>query len=187
MNSIPIGTCEYGMYDFSDTANSLLLSQGWSAVTFAELSGDYHDDFISYFNSNGGLTALLSWETGAGCCFSFGELTDGQLAVSHPTVDLNCMIWPGDSAGEQCNEPGGHIQGTTYNWYSYYACHNGETIVSQIDPNITFAVTPVCVSVGYRSPGIWKRCGNFTTVNTTESTDEPLPTTTIATAGKSNF
>ena len=46
-------------YDHTDSSNSQLLNEGWVPITFDELSGDYKDDFISYYNLNGGLEALL--------------------------------------------------------------------------------------------------------------------------------
>ena len=48
------------MYDHSDTSNAYLLSEGWSPLTFAELSGGYKDDFVRYYNENSGLYTLLA-------------------------------------------------------------------------------------------------------------------------------
>ena len=173
--------CEYGMYDFSDVTNAMLLSQGWSPLTWSELSGSYRDDFISYFNANEGLYSLITWNSNS-CCFSFGELDDAQLVVSHPTVDVNfCMIWPGLGSGSQCNPAGGYAAGVKYNWYSANSCHNGEQVVTNIDPNITFALTTVCTSLNNNNPGIWKRCGNFTGFPISYSTTIDQPTTTTAT------
>ena len=55
--------CEYGMYNHADSTNSQLTGDGWNAVTFAELSGEYKDDFIEFYNTNGGITSLLTWSS----------------------------------------------------------------------------------------------------------------------------
>ena len=152
--------CEYGMYDHSDTSNAYLLGQGWSLLTFTELSGSCKDDFIEYFNTNGGIYSLLTWSS-SNCCFAYGELTDTRLRLT--TGDTgSCYVYPAIGSSYQCNPSGGYPQGTLYNFFSYGACHNGQLYIYQLTGNnVTFSTTTICATAN--NPGIWKRCANSTT------------------------
>ena len=143
------------MYDHSDTSNAYLLSQGWSLLTFAELSGNYKDDFIRYFNENSGIYSLLTW-TSTNCCFAYGELTNTRLTMTTGSTGY-CHVFPAIGTSSQCNPIGGYPQGTLYNFRSIGDCHNGESYVTSLADTVTFGTTTVCLEGN--NPGIWKRCG----------------------------
>ena len=92
---------EYDMYGPSDSINSQLLSEEWIAVTFDELSGDYKDDFLSYYNSNGCLKELLTWSSG-NCCFSFPESDHVSLTMNIGTR-MHCHVNPEIGGNIVCN------------------------------------------------------------------------------------
>ena len=73
--------CEYGIYDHTDSSNDQLLGDGWVPVTYADLSSTYLDDFIEFYNTNGGLPLLITWSS-SNCCFAFSELSDTRLTIN---------------------------------------------------------------------------------------------------------
>ena len=151
--------CEYGMYDHSDSSNSQLLSEGWVPLTFDELSGAYKDSFISYYNLNGGLKALLSWSSGD-CCFSFSESNDVQLTINlGSTLTEYCHVYPQFDGNQACNPSGGYTQGRIYSFYSPSACNDGTQHFNTIPSDVTIGTTDVCQPSN--NPGIWRRCGMF--------------------------
>ena len=116
--------CEYGMYDHTDSSNSQLLSQRWPAVTFNKLSGHSKDDFISYYNLDGGLEALLTWSSG-NCCFLFSELDDVQLSMKVRSTRTDCHAKPEIGENIACNPSSGYQLGKIYSLRSQNECNNG--------------------------------------------------------------
>ena len=150
--------CEYGMYDHTDSSNSQLLSEGWVAVTFDELNGDYKDDFISYYNSHGGLEALLTWNSG-NCCFAFPESDDVQLTLNLGSTRTDCHVYPEIGGNIICNPSSGYQQGTVYSLHSQNECNDGSEHFTTIPSDVVVGTTNVCQR--NRNPGIWRRCGMF--------------------------
>ena len=148
--------CEYGMYDHSDSSNSQLLSEGWVPLTFDELSGGYKDSFISYYNLNGGLEALLSWSSG-NCCFSFSESNDVRLSMSVGSPITHCYVYPEIDGNVACNPSGGYTQGRIYSFHSINDCNNGSEHFTTIPSDVTIGTTNACQRSN--NPGIWRRCG----------------------------
>ena len=144
------------MYDHTDPNNAQLTGNGWSAVTFAEISGTYKSDFIEFYNANGGMPALLSWSS-SNCCFSFPEFNDVQLTINVGGASTSCYLYPTIGTNVQCNPFGGYIQGTTYSFFTPIRCNSGSQFYTTIPTSgTTFSTTTVCAR--FRNPGIWRRC-----------------------------
>ena len=143
------------MYDHTDSTNAQLTNDGWAAVTFAELSGSFKLDFIEFYNANGGLPALLAWNSN-NCCFSFPESNDVQLTISVGSTTTNCYIYPSIGTSVQCNPFSGYVQGTVYSFYTPGACNSGSQYYTSISTSATFSTTTVCSRAN--NPGIWRRC-----------------------------
>ena len=111
------------MYDHTDSNNSRSLSEEWFATTFDELSCDYKDDFISYYNLNDGLEALLTWSSG-NCCFSISESDDAQLTMNLGSTRTDCHVKPEIGKNTICNASSDYQQGSIYSLHSRNDCNN---------------------------------------------------------------
>ena len=153
--------CEYGMYNHADSTNSQLTDDGWSAVTFDELSGEYKDDFIQFYNENGGITSLITWNSN-NCCFAFPESSDSRLTINVGDDDVNCYVYPAiGTVVSQCSPSDGYTAGTKYTLFSLNRCDdNGDQFFETIPTSgVTFGTTTQCTQAD--NPGIWRRCSMF--------------------------